>query len=153
MELTKKELNKMMVAERAAMRQKHKQSEFMKRTLSIYNGQKSRAEEKGVELPFTLDDFRAWLKFPFENRNCRCGQKLTVKNMAIDHKVPIARGGGWGLDNQQVLCKPCNFRKGQLLPDEFNALNTWVVTNLSPDSREDLWRRLTLGGKWSFAGK
>jgi hypothetical protein len=148
-QITKTALNKMLVEERKKMREKQKGSEFMKRTLSIYNGQKSRAEEKKVELSFTLEQFRDWLR-PFVDTKCRCGTKMTIKGLAVDHKIPIARGGNWGLDNLQVLCKSSNFRKGQLLPDEFEALEDFVNTKLTAESREDLWRRLTLGGKWSF---
>lgn len=29
-----------------------------------------------------------------------------------DHKVPKAKGGGDGLNNSQVMCQPCNSKKG-----------------------------------------
>jgi hypothetical protein len=157
MKLTKKAINQIQIEERKKMRDKYKQSEFMKKTLNIYNGQKQRAEENKQELPFTLEEFRAWLcpkefneSVPFENRRCRCGVRLTIKSMAVDHKTPIARGGEWALSNCQVICKPCNFRKGQLSFAEFVKLIHFANDELSPEGREDVWRRLTLGGKWSF---
>jgi 5-methylcytosine-specific restriction endonuclease McrA len=155
--MNKTEVNRLLVEERKKMREKQRQSEFMKRTLSIYNGQKSRAAELGATLPFTLAEFREYIapaelkeKTPFENRTCKCGIRLTVKNVAIDHKIPIARGGGWELHNLECLCRPCNFRKGSLLPGEYVKLLRFAHEELSADSREDLFRRLTLGGKWSF---
>ncbi|KIL36045.1 hypothetical protein SD71_10640 [Cohnella kolymensis] len=39
-----------------------------------------------------------------------CGQ--TQGLLEIDHIVPIAQGGTNELNNLQVLCMPCNRRKG-----------------------------------------
>jgi 5-methylcytosine-specific restriction endonuclease McrA len=146
--MNKTELNKLLVDERKKMRLKQKESDFMRKSLSVYNGQKKRAADLNKTIPFDIDTFRSWLK-PKVDTECTCGTKMTLKRLAIDHKVPIARGGGWSLDNLACICQPCNFRKGQLLPDEFDRLREFAQT-LTPESREDLWRRLTLGGKWSF---
>jgi 5-methylcytosine-specific restriction endonuclease McrA len=157
MKLSKTEVNKLLIEERKKLREKQKHSDFMKRTLSIYNGQKKRASEFGIVLPFTLDELRSYItppelneKIPFENRTCRCGVKLTIKNVAIDHKTPISRGGGWDLINLQLLCKSCNFRKGSLTSEEYKRLLHFAFEQLEDKGREDLFRRLTLGGKWSF---
>lgn len=37
----------------------------------------------------------------------------------VDHIVPLALGGGNGRDNLQILCKPCNLRKGAKDPIDF----------------------------------
>jgi 5-methylcytosine-specific restriction endonuclease McrA len=155
--MNKSQVNKLLVEERKKMRLKQKHSDFMKRTLSIYNGQKSRAAEVGQNIPFTLDEFRNYIappeldeKVPFESRTCRCGIKLTIKNVAIDHKTPIARGGSWELWNLQCICRPCNFRKGGLTDEEYSKLLRFAFEEIAPEAKEDLFRRLTLGGKWSF---
>lgn len=177
--INKTQINKLLVEERKKTRQKHKQSEFMRRTLNIYKGQEARLIENAqiiddprhygkviingvlyeeIEKPklkvvpkmmFTLEEFRAWLQ-PYINTKCDCGKTLTIKALAIDHETPVSRGGGWGLDNLKAICKSCNYRKGKFLPDEFKKLVKFANEELSPESREDLWRRLTSGGKMMF---
>jgi len=148
--MNKTEINKLLVEERKKMREKNKQSLFMRRTLSIFNGQKKRAAESLHVIPYTLEQFREWVNPSFENRYCDCGNKLSAKNMTIDHRVPVARGGNWGIDNLRVVCKPCNWRKGIFFEDEYTALIEFAETKLSPESRADLWRRLVSGGKMTF---
>lgn len=41
-----------------------------------------------------------------------CGRHYEVKDFAIDHIVPRARGGSHELDNLQLLCTNCNGIKG-----------------------------------------
>lgn len=38
----------------------------------------------------------------------QCGSK---DNIHFDHVIPVAKGGGNGLENIQILCAPCNLRK------------------------------------------
>lgn len=167
MNLTKSEINKLLVEERKKSRLKQKNSEFMKRSLNIYKGQQTRLMESQIEMPyvknrsvgisevlslmpFSLDEFRGWLQ-PFIDQKCQwCTSKMTIKSFAVDHRTPIARGGDWVLSNLACICKPCNFRKGQLTEEEFAKLCNFVNQELSAGSREDVWRRLVLGGKWSF---
>jgi 5-methylcytosine-specific restriction protein A len=148
--MNKTELNRLLVEERKKERAKQKNSEFMRRSLSIYNGQKKRAvEDFKITVPYLLEEFREWLK-PFMDKQCGCGKKLTIKQISIDHMTPVARGGSWELSNLEVLCKSCNFRKGILLKTEFVAFEKWVNENLSPESAADVWRRLVSGGKMTF---
>jgi len=48
-----------------------------------------------------------------------CGIKLEIEHMHSDHKIPIARNGSNELSNKQLLCGPCNTRKGKLTDGEF----------------------------------
>lgn len=146
--MNKTEINKLLVEERKKMRVKQSQSLFMKRSLSIYKGQKIRAEEKGLELPFTIEQFRGWLE-PFVGTACECGDKITIARLSVDHSTPIARGGSFDISNLSAICNRCNFRKGALTATEFEAFKKFVNT-LPAEAREDVWRRLVLGGKWSF---
>lgn len=45
-----------------------------------------------------------------DGRKCAlCGQ---TREITIDHIEPIIRGGNNDLDNLQLLCMPCNTKKG-----------------------------------------
>ena len=39
--------------------------------------------------------------------------------MHVDHKTPLAKGGSNTLSNLQMLCSPCNTRKGSMMNAEF----------------------------------
>lgn len=41
-----------------------------------------------------------------------CVQCESVEDLAIDHIIPLARGGTNALENLQVLCGTCNSKKG-----------------------------------------
>jgi hypothetical protein len=41
-----------------------------------------------------------------------CGMNFKMRKLTIDHVIPISRGGPvMDLNNMQLLCKPCHFRK------------------------------------------
>ena len=48
-----------------------------------------------------------------------CGRRRAFTDMEIDHKTPVKRGGSDNLRNLQVLCPPCNKRKGNQTDSEF----------------------------------
>ena len=47
-----------------------------------------------------------------------CGRKIARHELALDHVVPLSRGGPHSESNLRVACKPCNLRKGDKLPCE-----------------------------------
>ena len=48
-----------------------------------------------------------------------CGRKLALADMHVDHKTPVARNGSDNDKNLQMLCGPCNTRKGDMTDGEF----------------------------------
>ena len=40
-----------------------------------------------------------------------CGERKLLKNLQIDHKYPVGRGGSTDKSDLQLLCRPCNLRK------------------------------------------
>ena len=44
-----------------------------------------------------------------------CGRELTLREVTLDHVIPLARGGSHTADNLRVACRPCNSRKGARL--------------------------------------
>jgi hypothetical protein len=152
--LTKKQLDKLLQEERVKVNVKNKQSRFMKRTLSIYNSQRARLREvtaqPKAELPFSLADLRAKVSGAL-GQACpyNIKTKLSVANFAVDHDMPISRGGSWSLSNLVVISQQSNFRKGSATGAEWAKFSRSLEKNFAPEFVEDIYRRLTLGGKWS----
>jgi 5-methylcytosine-specific restriction endonuclease McrA len=155
---TKTATKALLVAERKAMREKQKQSAFMRKTLNIYNGMTRRSQEMcdWKVLPFTLESFRSWLHGELQSGRgcCYCGDRLTIAKLAIDHSYPVGRDDvgleGWYLENLRAVCRPCNWQKGILDIEQFKELLLWIDEHLNKPEATDLKRRLTIGGKWSF---
>ena len=56
-----------------------------------------------------------------DNTCVYCGYRRTARTLDIDHMVPVVRGGSNETDNLQVICRPCNQRKGLQTDSEFRA--------------------------------
>ncbi len=57
-----------------------------------------------------------------QNNTCvYCGHRRTARLFEIDHIFPVVRGGSNDIENLQVICSPCNMRKGIQSDEEFRA--------------------------------
>ena len=72
-----------------------------------------------------------------DNTCVYCGYRRAASSLDIDHIIPVVRGGGNQIDNLQVICRPCNQRKGLQTDQEFRARYSRLVprTPLRPPSR------------------
>ena len=66
-----------------------------------------------------------------------CGRRYSSHYLDIDHMDPVAYGGSNDLSNLQVLCGPCNRRKGDQTDREFRRRYAGLVPGrrLTPPSR------------------
>jgi len=65
-----------------------------------------------------------------EHQQYRCaltGRKLTPQTAAIDHIVPVRRGGEHVIENAQILHRDVNRAKGSMTSDEFTCMCREVV--------------------------
>lgn len=60
------------------------------------------------------DDKKQILKKTHSKCAC-CGKQLTIKNMTVEHIIPISRGGSYVIKNLIALCEDCNLMKGNML--------------------------------------
>ena len=62
-----------------------------------------------------------------------CGRHLTPSRRTVDHYIPKALGGVAGL-NRWPMCKRCNTKKGDRLPNAFEriAYARWVNEQHAP---------------------
>ena len=71
-----------------------------------------------------------------DNTCVYCGYRRTARTLDIDHMIPVVRGGANDTNNLQVICRPCNQRKGLQTDPEFRARYSRLVpaTPLTPPS-------------------
>ena len=50
-----------------------------------------------------------------------CGLKFNPKELTMDHKIPLARGGSSNKENLVPACKDCNNKKKNLLSVEWDS--------------------------------
>jgi 5-methylcytosine-specific restriction endonuclease McrA len=88
------------------------------------NQAKRRARKHGAGGSFTLQDIQDLLQK--QTGKCayfeHCGHQFVGLKYHIDHIRPLARGGDNTRLNLQLLCAPCNIRKGARDPEVFAAL-------------------------------
>ena len=71
-----------------------------------------------------------------QNSKCMyCGTKLRTGDGHVDHKKPLSSGGKEVPNNMQLLCAPCNTRKGTLTDSEFRRRFKSVLPVTLPPSR------------------
>jgi len=122
-------------------------SEFIRISGQRYDAMKVRLVKKGIPpLTFSKDQYRAHIFLAMNSSydgvlQCRyCHHYFTFAEVAIDHAVPLSRGGSIGLENLEFPCKADNNRKGSLTPTEFLALLGFLET--IPLGRQDVLKRL-----------
>lgn len=55
-----------------------------------------------------------------ERDEYRCINCSSHKNLCVDHKIPVSRGGDNSIENLQTLCRSCNANKGS------KTMNEWL---------------------------
>jgi 5-methylcytosine-specific restriction endonuclease McrA len=69
-----------------------------------------------------------------EQQRYRCaltGDRLTPENLALDHIVPISEGGGFDVENSQLVTRDANRAKHTMSQSDFVQL----CKNVSQTSR------------------
>ena len=47
-----------------------------------------------------------------------CNERFSAKDLTLDHVIPRAQGGKLTWTNTVSACSPCNYRKGQIMPED-----------------------------------
>ena len=84
----------------------------------------------------SLKDWKPLLHKDQKGKCMYCGVKLRLGDGQVDHKKPFSRGGKETPKNLQLLCPPCNTRKGDLTDAQFRTRFKAVLPATLPPSRE-----------------
>lgn len=144
---------------------KPKGPSWLSKTRSLYGTLKRREQEYlkvKVDLPFTLEEFRAWLNFRELAREYRggnrtwrcylCNRPVTIQAVSIDHVKPLAHAGRTTLDNLRPCCTSCNRAKGALSLSGYRSVIE-TVRQLNPNEQRYFWARWSAGSRtrWTEA--
>lgn len=86
-------------------------------------------------------------QFVFARDGGRCRQCGATHELQFDHVIPVALGGGSTADNLQLLCGPCNRRKGAGLTSGYPSPTSQQSTGstrtpaAAPPSNEPWWKQ------------
>ena len=82
---------------------------------------------KPTKRQYFSPEFKRSLGVEQDRRCMYCGERKLFKNLQIDHKYPVDRGGSNDRSNLQLLCRPCNLRKGIHTDEEFRSRYSSLV--------------------------
>ena len=102
----------------------------MRLNLKAKSGSAQRERYLGQKHRKAVGDAQGW--------KCKfCQRDISAKgSSALDHIIPIARGGTSEADNLQLLCRRCNTRKSDHAPDEH--LDRYMERKVAGDRLVDL---------------
>lgn len=126
---------------------------FTEITGQRYDAMRVRLAKKGLPLPqFTKEQLRHLLYLRLGEDyggaiRCKyCGKMCGVEEVHFDHAVPLIRGGSLDLSNIEFPCAQCNSAKGEMTPQEYLSLLTFLEQQI-PLARTDIMHRLSTYGK------
>jgi hypothetical protein len=92
----------------------------MSRTRAMYATLKHRS---GGRFLLTLAEFRDLFGQFYDRPVCAyCGKVVALKDVSVDHKIPVSKGGTSYADNLQFICTGDNKSKGDMTRDEYLTL-------------------------------
>lgn len=85
----------------------------------IFNARSDGSDAYEEPLPKRARTIRQLMWRSLPHTCSRCGKRIeSIRDMHVDHIVPLAKGGADTVDNMQLLHKACNLSKGAKLPTE-----------------------------------
>jgi len=93
------------------------------RTLGLKNSKGGGPKKRGSSKK------RRYRKWVLDSHCIYCGMDISFLESTEDHVVPLSRGGGRGVDNIVLACKPCNTNKASLSREQFEN-SKWLTERI-----------------------
>lgn len=69
-----------------------------------------------------------------DGRCAYCGCEIDMRDMQVDHVIPLRKGGEDSLDNMLPACRSCNHYKSTLTVEQFRHMIEKMPDTLARDS-------------------
>lgn len=97
---------------------------------AIFNARSDGSDAYEEPLPKRAGTIRQLMWKSLPHTCSRCGKRIeSIRDMHVDHIIPLAKGGADTVDNMQLLHKACNLSKGAKLPTEDAATEVYKSEN------------------------
>lgn len=120
---------------------------LMSKISRLKSSLKRRSLENEVEFNVSTDEIKKMFLEQYGQPCKYCDVRLTYRNIACDHIIPVSKEGPSIAKNLQLICKHCNTRKGPLDEKDFNLLIN-LVLDLPVELSKYVMRKLAKGGKY-----
>lgn len=74
------------------------------------------------------DDVKKLLYMNADGKCEICGKKILLKDISLDHRVPLSKGGEDDVTNLACTCDTCNKMKGCILPEDLLDKMSEILT-------------------------
>lgn len=79
----------------------------------------SNSRRRAVKVTTASPTIDTYIHFLHSKTDSKCPYCPSTDNLSIDHILPLSRGGTHTEDNVELVCLPCNIRKGTKTKEEF----------------------------------
>lgn len=79
----------------------------------------SNSRRRAVKVTTASPTIDTYIHFLHSKTDSKCPYCPSTDNLSIDHILPLSRGGTHTEDNVELVCLPCNIRKGTKTKEEY----------------------------------
>lgn len=98
------------------------------------------SDGKKIKRKHYSDDVKKLLYINAGGRCEICGKKISLKEISLDHRIPLSKGGEDDVSNLACTCDTCNKMKGCILPDDMLDKMLEIITYQIEQKHKLKWK-------------